>query len=190
MAWLFDFRGSVGRLEWWAIQFICIAINIAGGLLILAMAPELFQMPEELTNKTSIYWVELALILPLSAASFWIAIAATIKRFHDRGRSGFWLVILLIPALLDIPLLDVIVAVGIIIDCGFLAGDDDNNLYATAPKSMSKAELFQSVKDGAGVRPEVRALNSASKPTTRKPVKINRPNGPVFGRRKTRPTSS
>ncbi|MEM8539843.1 MAG: DUF805 domain-containing protein [Pseudomonadota bacterium] len=191
MRWLFDFRGSIGRLEWLALQIISIALYITMSLLLMSQLPmELETLtPEALESSlsgSSFVWA----LTPIWLVATWIGTVSMIKRFHDRGRSGFWLLTPLAPALIGFELLSFLIMLLIYIGCAFFPGKDDGNPYASAPKSMSKADLIQSVKDGDGVRPEVRALNATAKSKpTRQEVQINRSDGTGFGRRLNTPYS-
>lgn len=49
---------------------------------------------------------------------------ATIKRFHDRGKSGWWTLVLLVP---------VIGSIWTFVECGFLKGTDGPNKYGEDP---------------------------------------------------------
>jgi uncharacterized membrane protein YhaH (DUF805 family) len=50
----------------------------------------------------------------------WISLAITVKRFHDRDKSGWWALINLLP---------VIGQIWILIECGFLKGTEEDNRY-------------------------------------------------------------
>ncbi|MFT3997824.1 MAG: DUF805 domain-containing protein [Asticcacaulis sp.] len=62
----------------------------------------------------------LALAIPL----LWIGLCLMVKRWHDRGRSGWWLLIGLVP---------VIGQVWTLIECGFLAGQRTGNRFGPSP---------------------------------------------------------
>jgi uncharacterized membrane protein YhaH (DUF805 family) len=71
--------------------------------------------------------VALILLIPVTWASFCIAV----KRWHDRGRSGWWVVIGLVPLIGNLWGL---------IECGFLAGTQSGNKYGP---STAKAAMPQ-----------------------------------------------
>jgi len=47
-----------------------------------------------------------------------------VKRYHDRDKSGWWVLIIFLP---------VIGALWYLIECGFLRGTDGNNAYGPDP---------------------------------------------------------
>lgn len=126
MELLFGFEGRIGRGEFWAVQV---------PLVLLAWAYLRY------VDRLLAIWIPgsvfmgSALALLIAAPLIWVQYAITIKRCHDRGKTGFWsLLLLLIPvgagvlwhqvaltgpaAVLVIPL-----AVGslwLFIDCGLL----------------------------------------------------------------------
>jgi uncharacterized membrane protein YhaH (DUF805 family) len=64
--------------------------------------------------------IVLAIGLALVVA-IWINVASTVKRFHDRGKSGAWFFIVFVPF---------IGGIWQMIECGFCTGDDgDNDLW-------------------------------------------------------------
>jgi uncharacterized membrane protein YhaH (DUF805 family) len=60
----------------------------------------------------------------LIAISFWIFLAVNVKRWHDRGKSGWWLLVILIPF---------IGPIWVLIEMGFLRGTRGWNDYGPDP---------------------------------------------------------
>lgn len=56
----------------------------------------------------------------------WASVCMTIKRWHDRGKSGWWTLISLIPG---------IGFVWTLIECGILDGTPGDNAYGPSPKA-------------------------------------------------------
>jgi hypothetical protein len=56
----------------------------------------------------------------------WASFCVTVQRYHDRGKSGFWFWIALIP---------IIGGIWQLIECGMCAGDDGSNAYGPPPGS-------------------------------------------------------
>jgi uncharacterized membrane protein YhaH (DUF805 family) len=85
----FSISGRIGRMSFWKLIIAAavpwIAIVLANDLALLTGGSRVSALPRD--------WV-----LGLFAVTGWIAAAATIRRFHDRGRSLFWLIIPLIYA--------------------------------------------------------------------------------------------
>ena len=84
LSWtLFSFQGRIPRRVFWGASLISwVAFGVIFGLL-APLAPK----------STVVPIVMLLLYIPF----FWISLAVTIKRWHDRDKSGFWIFIGLIP---------------------------------------------------------------------------------------------
>jgi uncharacterized membrane protein YhaH (DUF805 family) len=54
----------------------------------------------------------LAFALVLAAPLIWVQLAIVVKRYHDRGKSGFWSLLLLVP---------VVGWAWLLIECGLLS---------------------------------------------------------------------
>lgn len=65
-------------------------------------------------------WIGLVLAVPVA----WMTFCVLVKRWHDRGRSGWWLLAFLVP---------VIGQVWTLIECGFLSGTTSGNKYGASP---------------------------------------------------------
>ena len=65
-------------------------------------------------------WIALMLAIPLT----WMAFCLLVKRWHDRGRSGWWLILALVP---------LVGQVWALVECGFLAGTRGGNKYGPSP---------------------------------------------------------
>jgi uncharacterized membrane protein YhaH (DUF805 family) len=63
------------------------------------------------------------LMLPV----IWASLAISVKRWHDRNKSGWWVLIALIP---------VVGGLWTLIENGFLAGSDGPNRYGEDPRSL------------------------------------------------------
>jgi uncharacterized membrane protein YhaH (DUF805 family) len=63
---------------------------------------------------------------------FWIAAAAAVKRLHDRGRSPFWLLFVLVPVLGPLWLA---------LELGFLPGTAGENHYGRDPRELDSDYL-------------------------------------------------
>ena len=67
-----------------------------------------------------------ALVIVLAAV--WIGLAVGVKRYHDRGKSGWWVLIALVP---------VIGGLWYLIECGFLRGTIGPNAYGPDLAALS-----------------------------------------------------
>lgn len=106
-------NGRLSRTRFW-LAYITLALVVS------AVAWGAMAMPGR-TGKTSAAAAILFLfIVPLA----WINLCLMVKRWHDRGRSGLWLLINLIPG---------IGQMWTVIECGFVAGTPGDNRYGPAP---------------------------------------------------------
>jgi uncharacterized membrane protein YhaH (DUF805 family) len=127
---LFSFRGRISRRQWW-LGALILLLGIA---LMLGIA----------------FWSgDPLLALPLILAVFVATYALSVKRLHDRGKSGWWaLVFIFLPGVADrwsdrltedTPLWWVLVLIGSVltiwglIELGFRRGTDGGNDYGPDP---------------------------------------------------------
>lgn len=94
----FDFDGRIGRGQWWIGFVIIVVAQFIAGILF---------------GEGLVYWI-VALVLLVAS------LGIHIKRFHDRGKSGWWVLIFLIP---------VIGFIWMIVELGLLEGDYGPNEY-------------------------------------------------------------
>jgi uncharacterized membrane protein YhaH (DUF805 family) len=97
---LLGFEGRIGRTAFWAVQIPLLALLLvyafyAEQLLALWLPGSIFLG----------YAVALLALAPL----VWVECAIVIKRTHDRGKTGFWSLLLLLP---------VVGWAWLLIDCG------------------------------------------------------------------------
>lgn len=107
-ALLFSFRGRINRKPYW--KCICAAL-LADMVLSIAAAPF-----DE--------FIQGAVQVGLLAALAWPMLALQAKRWHDRGKSAWWLLINLVPYA---------GALWVFIECGFLPGTAGGNRYGPDP---------------------------------------------------------
>jgi len=83
---LFSFSGRSGRLNYWGISIISSLILIG---LAIAIDSRIQTGEIGVAALTAAFF---GIIL-----SIWVNLAVTVRRFHDRGKSGLWYFALLIP---------------------------------------------------------------------------------------------
>ena len=79
---LFSFEGRVPRRLYWASRGIAILPVLMAGVII-----GIFQHSDVLA----------LLVVPAYIACLWIALAGSIKRWHDLDKSGFWIFVAMVP---------------------------------------------------------------------------------------------
>jgi uncharacterized membrane protein YhaH (DUF805 family) len=105
---LFSFEGRIGRRTWWLwgvgamlgmVIYLTVTLRVAGA-----------------SPKVTDGLVNLLLV--------WPAVALAAKRWHDRGKSAWWVLVMLIPG---------IGWLWTLIECGMLKGTPGANRFGPAP---------------------------------------------------------
>jgi|HubBroStandDraft_6_1064221.scaffolds.fasta_scaffold89936_4 uncharacterized membrane protein YhaH (DUF805 family) len=114
---LFSFDGRVSRAPYWlvllAVLFIdLVAFGAAGGF-------ELFDGDTMAVECNDAFWA-LLVVLP----SLWIGLVVTVRRLHDRNKSGRWVLVNLVP---------VVGWLWTLIECGILRGTTGPNRFGQDP---------------------------------------------------------
>jgi uncharacterized membrane protein YhaH (DUF805 family) len=184
--WMFGVNGRIGRSRWWlgmlvALLFAALGLTAAlavTGALLVKRHPALFEnaaimdkledpqwigTPEGEAFAMSLGFMILLVWLPLFCLVLWNCIALGVKRFHDRGLSGWFAVVMLMPlaAVIAMPdlleyapepqraqislvvwLLCAVVWLWGMVQLGFLPGEDGRNGYGGgSPKRPEPARL-------------------------------------------------
>lgn len=109
---LFDFNGRINRGKFWlGIGASWVIAIVVGGIIGFV----LFQV------SSALGWV---VWIVLYAGLVWIGLALSIKRWHDRDKSGWWIFIGLVP---------IIGGLWALIETGFLEGTKGDNQYGPDP---------------------------------------------------------
>lgn len=126
----FSFNGRINRGKFWLGMVSLTVLGIICYLGIVAMfgEPFIFAEPEQLTNGADLFTLgsgsSLISYAVLSVISTFLSFALMIKRCHDRGKSGWWSLIALIP---------LVGFIWLIIDLGVMEGDEGPNQYGPNP---------------------------------------------------------
>ncbi len=104
---LFSFKGRIPRKTYW---YSALGMILASFVLMFLVAL--------LTggNESAISVIMLILYIPL----IWVSLAIQVKRWHDRNKSGWWVLISFVP---------LIGPIWALIENGFLAGDEAENRF-------------------------------------------------------------
>jgi uncharacterized membrane protein YhaH (DUF805 family) len=165
---LFGFSGRIGRLQWWLAQLANAGVLLAG-VVILVMAAD----PQQLTPFSSVTPSAVLIVVAVVALAVWINAACTVKRFHDRDKSGFWFFIVFVPY---------VGGIWQIVECGFLAGSPGVNNYGPPSGTPDYGDL-EDVFGGAHAEPQLSQLTPAA-PVARPRVTSPTRSVPTrFGRR-------
>jgi len=175
MNFLFGFSGRIGRGGWWLGELIVFLVLVALFAILAASLgsgiPRSAFESREVLNYISPSAI--AVMCSLVALSTWINVAVTVKRYHDRGKSGWWFLIVLIPY---------VGGLWQLVECGFLRGSDGLNVY-DAPDDDGqigwggRAERFERPTSRMAVQ-DTRPVHAPNQMSAR------RPTGPTgFGKR-------
>lgn len=110
LTWLlFSFQGRLGRRPFWAFTIVAALATYFGG--------ELIAYSADLPTGVGIDLAVLIVLLP--------ALAVQTKRWHDRDKSAWWLLVVLIP---------IVGPIWVLIECGILEGTRGPNTYGRDPR--------------------------------------------------------
>ncbi len=118
---LFGFQGRANRAKWW---LVALAIFVVEAIVFAAIfgAATVSGDPERAAS--AIGPIAGIVILVLVVLATWIHVAVAVKRYHDRNKSGWWVLIVFVP---------VIGGLWYLIECGFLRGTPGRNRYGPDP---------------------------------------------------------
>lgn len=118
---LFSVQGRANRAKFWlvalgiaVIEIILFAVILGGA----AMSGD----PEKIA--AAMGPVASIVILAFVVIATWISVAVAVKRYHDRNKSGWWVLIVFVP---------IIGGLWYLIECGFLRGTAGPNNYGPDP---------------------------------------------------------
>ena len=118
---LFGFHGRANRAKFWLVALGIFVIEIIifaalGGTTAMSTDPQ--QAMANLGPGVGI------VLFVFGIVALWISIAVAVKRYHDRNKSGWWVLIVLVP---------IIGGLWYLIECGFLRGTPGSNNYGPDP---------------------------------------------------------
>jgi uncharacterized membrane protein YhaH (DUF805 family) len=122
---LFSFQGRINRAKFWFVHLaMWVVMAVVYGMVFGGAA--LSTDPEAALK--SVGTVAGVILAVLNILAFWIGLAAGVKRWHDRNKSGWWVLIALVP---------VIGGLWYLIECGFLPGTAGPNTYGPDPLALN-----------------------------------------------------
>jgi uncharacterized membrane protein YhaH (DUF805 family) len=123
-----SFEGRINRKPFWLGLLILMATQwIVGILLFAAVGLSLMSGADPVMSPRDVFLLKiLGVLLPLVVTLVFLypSVAIYTKRWHDRGKSGWWMLILFIPLL---------GFVWFLVECGFLPGTAGPNQYGNDP---------------------------------------------------------
>jgi uncharacterized membrane protein YhaH (DUF805 family) len=118
---LFGFRGRITRAKFW---LVALAIFVVELILFAALGGNAAMWANPQAALAAIGPVAGIVFLIFAVVVTWISLAVAVKRYHDRDKSGWWLLIIFVP---------VIGGLWYLIECGFLRGSEGHNNYGPDP---------------------------------------------------------
>lgn len=139
---LFSFSGRIGRGKFWLGLLAQIVLSVVGYGLIFALVPmdqmmivgadgqpvlnELGQPQMDISNPALMpMWIIGAILMVLG---LWWSLAVAVKRCHDRGKSGWWFLLVLVP---------IVGFIWWLVDLGILEGEEGTNRWGPNPVPSS-----------------------------------------------------
>jgi uncharacterized membrane protein YhaH (DUF805 family) len=129
MEFLFSFEGRINRARYWSFIGVAVLLGLPG-LSFVAKLPDAFRDPHDPTAEALAGLLTLAVSLPLIVAGF----AFGVRRWHDRNRSGWWILIGLVP---------LIGPIWTFVECGCLKGTTGENRFGPDPLSPGVETVFE-----------------------------------------------
>jgi uncharacterized membrane protein YhaH (DUF805 family) len=118
---LFGFHGRANRAKFCLVALAIFVVEV----ILFAVLGSMMGMsadPEQALNALGpVAWI---VILVFGVVATWISIAVAVKRYHDRNKSGWWVLIVFVP---------IIGGLWYLIECGFLRGTPGPNNYGPDP---------------------------------------------------------
>ena len=118
---LFGFQGRTNRAKFW---LVALAIFIVEAILFAMLGSNIAMSDDPQEALARMGPVTSIVLLLFGILVTWISIAVGIKRFHDRNKSGVWILIIFVP---------LIGSLWYLIECGFLKGTTGPNNYGPDP---------------------------------------------------------
>jgi len=118
---LFSFQGRINRAKFWLVHvamWVVVAIVFSVILGSAAMSSD----PQAALQSVGVVGGLVLLVVYILA--LWIGLAIAAKRWHDRNKSAWWILIIFVP---------VVGPFWYLIECGFLSGTTGVNKYGPDP---------------------------------------------------------
>lgn len=124
---LFSFNGRINRAKWWLGSIaIMVALMILYTILIFAVGGSMTVNPDGTVSGGGGMMGILSIVIYLAA--LWPLLALQVKRWHDRDKSGWWVLINLVPF---------IGGIWALVECGFLEGTKGPNKFGPDPLAQT-----------------------------------------------------
>ena len=125
-----SFEGRIPRKTFWLAILVMIVISWILQFILVAifgtsMMPDATLTPEEqMAQAENMMGAMMIPLVILMLITLWPSLAIYTKRWHDRNKSGWWSLIMLVP---------IIGGIWLLVECGFLRGTEGPNNYGPDP---------------------------------------------------------
>jgi uncharacterized membrane protein YhaH (DUF805 family) len=118
---LFSFQGRVNRAKFWLVHVVMwvVVLVVFGAILGSAAVSS-----DPQAALQSVGAVGGLILLVVYVLALWIGLAVAAKRWHDRNKSAWWILIVFVP---------VVGGLWYLIECGFLKGTTGVNKFGPDP---------------------------------------------------------
>ena len=124
---LFSFNGRINRAKFW-LGTVCLIVVYV----ILAIISSVTMAPMTVSQSGQVQGGGMGIVgiivLIIYIAMIWPSVALGVKRFHDRDKSGWWVLISLVP---------IIGGLWYLIECGFLECTKGPNKFGPDPLAQA-----------------------------------------------------
>ena len=118
---LFSFQGRVNRAKFWLVHVVMWVVILVVFSAILGSAAMSSDPQAALQSVGAVGGIILLIVYILA---LWIGLAVAAKRWHDRNKSAWWILIAVVP---------VVGGLWYLIECGFLKGTTGPNRFGPDP---------------------------------------------------------
>jgi uncharacterized membrane protein YhaH (DUF805 family) len=118
---LFSFQGRINRAKFWLVHVVMWVLMLVVFAAILGRAA-MSSDPQVALRSVGVVGGLVLLIVYVLA--IWIGLAVAAKRWHDRNKSAWWILIVFVPA---------VGGLWYLIECGFLKGTTGANKFGPDP---------------------------------------------------------
>ncbi len=118
---LFGFQGRANRAKFWLVALGILVVEL---ILFAAIFGDVATSGDPEQIAAAIGPLARIVLFVFFVVATWITVAVAVKRYHDRNKSGWWVLIVFVP---------VIGGLWYLIECGFLRGTTGPNNYGPDP---------------------------------------------------------
>ncbi len=90
----FSFTGRIDRKQYWTRTLLLLLANLLGSAILIWLAVLNYTPPDPITARTIVGFALLGIVMVVFVVATVTGFAAAgVRRLHDRGKSGWWIVL-------------------------------------------------------------------------------------------------